>query len=105
MIKNKPNLCLSVCTSILPKDVIISSFIDFFRSGYSWHCGCISPECINILLYVNTGYITGNTGHSTSNTDYITGIVVSCALYAPLKPNALYALKNQKCTFNSRHQV
>ena len=33
------------------------------------------------------------------------GIVGSCALYALLKPNALYALKNQKRTFNSRDQV
>ena len=32
-------------------------------------------------------------------------IVGSCALYALLKPNALYALKNQKRTFNSRDQV
>ena len=32
-------------------------------------------------------------------------VVGSCALYAVLKPNALYALKNQKRTFNSRDQV
>ena len=32
-------------------------------------------------------------------------IVGLCALYALLKPNALYALKNQKRTFNSRDQV
>ena len=53
----------------------------------------ITPLCILYYLY-NIG---SNMGSSIS-------IVGSCALNAFLKPNALYALKNQKRTFifNSR---
>ena len=38
-------------------------------------------------------------------TTIVTTIVGSCALYALLKLNALYAHKNQERTFNSRDQV
>ena len=54
------------------------------------------------MLYI----ICANIAHIIITIAYtIQTIVGSCALYALLKPNALYALKNQKRTFNSRDQV
>ena len=51
---------------------------------------------IYIFYLYNIG---SNIGNSIGSSISIVGL---CALYAFLKPNALYALKNQKRTFNSR---
>ena len=55
----------------------------------------VKRQYVFLYLY-NTG---SNIGNSIGSSISIVGL---CALYAFLEPNALYALENQKRTFNSR---